>query len=1122
MQKSFTHALIADLLATLEAEGQPFGIGAHLRVGELLQKLPEDFDPVKVKTLLSPLLCSTKEEQQHFYEIFEKSWKTVESVGVLEPEEVNLDNFSTVHTRIPPWAILITTLVLMGLWGIGSWAGSTSQAEIPIAFLHVSSTVGDPETYIQIDSMAEKSQTPGNQRFSVEPLFKFSNKRGSGSAGIRLDTQNNRVFYRGLQEGTDTLMLRAHPHGWQRTQMWRHQIVFKINALPVDTIKGPDDTSNTAVYVQRPIPHPRDLSQFIAPKPTPLQEFLVAWKWPLKFAGMLLAGLLVWFAARLWANDRRKLIAEHRPKHKAPYAWSIQLKNPPFVDLGERFHWLLSQLRRREADEGWRLDVPRSIGATVAKGGIPHFRYSQQTRPSEYLLLIDRHSPRNHQAQLFDYMATAFRGQEVLLERFWYDGDPRLCWNEKYPTGLDLRSLNYYYPQSRLLVFGDAAQTLNPHTGQPAKWAAQTFTSWQDRAVLTPKPIQAWGRREHLLQEVFHVLPASLSALAEAVERFDSEAERDIRLDPKRYPDAAQESMQLIDNDLIKTLQHYFGDPLTTNHQFTRRSFSEGGSTNQPITNNQSTNLPIWIAACAVYPELHWDMTLYLGELLSEPNSQLLSSENLVQICRLPWFTTGEIPLEARKTLIAWLEKDHPDTLLRIREGIHRLLAQNPPPEESAAHDVYAMNMALNEYLYTKDSARKKELEKDILQRIAAGQAADFMVLKILEGPRSPEEFEVPENWRKQLKQKGLARASKGVWYWALPLWLLLCMGIIAWEPVEVGCKGTLAYHQDNVYCLQNGEQLVQYWEMNALEMVENSLALSAEEMMEGSLTNEADQFVYLILESGWKNILITSSIDSIQNDLILLKPGNKNVLEDTLFENHLRNYRMSMFVTGVTDDSLPSIDSIKCLQNLSTAYFNQGVTLRKEAYDKACGFFLRAQELNLLLPDTAQLWFVRQAARDCSGEKNTEIIQKQLPNWVIKGELRVSPGRKLLTGVRPADIVITAKGLPYGYMVDGARFRLEIPNDWNSPVIATAIVPGYETVTITLSPEDFKSKRGVLTFYLLPNQRPPIVDRDNDGIPDQEDACPDVYGDKKFKGCPDPAPPPILADRDSDGVPDS
>jgi OOP family OmpA-OmpF porin len=61
---------------------------------------------------------------------------------------------------------------------------------------------------------------------------------------------------------------------------------------------------------------------------------------------------------------------------------------------------------------------------------------------------------------------------------------------------------------------------------------------------------------------------------------------------------------------------------------------------------------------------------------------------------------------------------------------------------------------------------------------------------------------------------------------------------------------------------------------------------------------------------------------------------------------------------------------------------------------------------------------------------------------------------------------------------------------------------------------------RGLFSFDWAP--LPPPSDRDNDGIPDNVDACPDTPGvasdDPKFNGCPAPPPP---SDRDHDGIPD-
>ena len=108
-----------------------------------------------------------------------------------------------------------------------------------------------------------------------------------------------------------------------------------------------------------------------------------------------------------------------------------------------------------------------------------------------------------------------------------------------------------------------------------------------------------------------------------------------------------------------------------------------------------------WIAACADYPSLYNDLTYYLGQLLSTDEANLVTVNNLTEISRLPWSVEGEMPPAVRLLLLNYLEEDRPSTLLLIRQGLHRLLDSNCPPEESAAYDDYRMTMAFNEWLFT-------------------------------------------------------------------------------------------------------------------------------------------------------------------------------------------------------------------------------------------------------------------------------------------------------------------------------------------------------------------------------------------------------------------------------------
>ena len=85
----------------------------------------------------------------------------------------------------------------------------------------------------------------------------------------------------------------------------------------------------------------------------------------------------------------------------------------------EAFFSTLHLLKQRTKDNNFRIDLPKTINASIKKGGMADFQYRQLTRPAEYLLLIDRQSAANHRAQLFNWLYKQFKAQEVLVERFF-------------------------------------------------------------------------------------------------------------------------------------------------------------------------------------------------------------------------------------------------------------------------------------------------------------------------------------------------------------------------------------------------------------------------------------------------------------------------------------------------------------------------------------------------------------------------------------------------------------------------------------------------------------------------------------------------------------------------------
>ena len=67
--------LIANLLAAWEKEGFAVGIETQLQLRELTQKLPDDISIQNLKTLFAPLFANTRDEQELFYELFDKNLK---------------------------------------------------------------------------------------------------------------------------------------------------------------------------------------------------------------------------------------------------------------------------------------------------------------------------------------------------------------------------------------------------------------------------------------------------------------------------------------------------------------------------------------------------------------------------------------------------------------------------------------------------------------------------------------------------------------------------------------------------------------------------------------------------------------------------------------------------------------------------------------------------------------------------------------------------------------------------------------------------------------------------------------------------------------------------------------
>lgn len=412
-------------------------------------------------------------------------------------------------------------------------------------------------------------------------------------------------------------------------------------------------------------------------------------------------------------------VAELQTFDKPPYVWTVELGAEREFATTSDFRQLVNRMHDRQLLEARELDIAATLNTLVKQPGEVVLHYRQLTQAPSYLLLIDQRAQNDHRAKIFDLLYTYLQFNEVQVSRFYFHADPKLCFNDDYPLGIPVAQL---YPQNRsarLLILTYGYELFSSSTNVWSPWT-KVFLQWKDRAILSPLPIRSWGAMEQRLAERFTILPATPLGLAAAIEEFQAEDTQHWEDYLALITDAPVEPIYY-QGDLITTLEQYYPDPII--HK--------------------------WIAACALYPTLHWELTLHIGTLLQREYSypNLTSIENLLELVRLPWFVDGRIPDQARDELVQWLETTGEE--VRVRSLLLESLDRAPaPPDGSVAYADYRMQVVFNQWMLEQDAVKKAELENEFLKYLLAGKTLEFVTFKKLERAARRTEFEVPESWR--------------------------------------------------------------------------------------------------------------------------------------------------------------------------------------------------------------------------------------------------------------------------------------------------------------------------------------------------------------------------------------
>ena len=160
--------------------------------------------------------------------------------------------------------------------------------------------------------------------------------------------------------------------------------VDSIEKPLVDNLPEPKKPQNTeggnmSYFVDnKPYPFPNHLDDYDI-EVSPTQQWLSEnWYW-LRWLlfGLLTAvlGAILWY--RAW--KRQQLVAQQDQNDKPPYFWNIRMEGAANFLVAENVEQVAQLLRRRADSETQRLDIAKTIAATIEKGGLPSFCFKTMT-----------------------------------------------------------------------------------------------------------------------------------------------------------------------------------------------------------------------------------------------------------------------------------------------------------------------------------------------------------------------------------------------------------------------------------------------------------------------------------------------------------------------------------------------------------------------------------------------------------------------------------------------------------------------------------------------------------------------------------------------------------------------
>lgn len=595
-------------------------------------------DPGAWRTWLAPVFCSAPGEQQEFYRRYD-GWAlrhaalAVQSKRAAEAQATagassqrNAARGSAINRLLKP----VSTIALIALAMLSTliWLWLNSYTTLTLQGQVFSENESHPLAGAKIEFAEQTSET------KTDGTFEISYQRINRILMMEYWMDRQGVFAKA------TISHPEHLPGTVDVPHSRPETLKIILGKTKGKTKGLE-RANTGVLDNPPPP----------PSPPPDISFKI---WQI---ALILSPFLLYAVWLLWAWLRRRALLQRLPNRKMPQLHDLKVEGVERkLFASPRLRRLLLELRRPRPLPMRELNAHATVRATIRQGGVFTPAYGGRRSSPEYLLLIDRASAHDEQARVADELRLRLAENGVFVEPYYFQGDARSCRSVvKDEAAVSLRQLAGRYPDHRLLVFSDGAGFFEPFTGRPQRWLEQ-FTPWEQRAMLTPEAPALWGYRERELdRREFVLLPASAAGIEELGEWLN------YGLAPSPETPAAEPFPELIEERPHRWLERQAPLPDEV-EELTAQVKAYLGQDGWD-----------WLCACAVYPQVIWELTLYHGYWLFGGDEQWLEdwAERVLRLVRLPWFRYGTMPDWWRERLLGSLQGEKETT---VRRGIERLL----------------------------------------------------------------------------------------------------------------------------------------------------------------------------------------------------------------------------------------------------------------------------------------------------------------------------------------------------------------------------------------------------------------------------------------------------------------